>query len=103
MFGVTYRVVPVDGEAWEFTSTLADETAWEAYAVKHKLPIMPTSVRDMATFPMATNAGVLAWSHAGRPGPLEEFMAGLRIAMPTGDEDEVAPPPDPTRPGPGPD
>lgn len=108
MIGVTYQVETVTGETYRFRSTLVDEMAWESYATKNKLPINPTvtgnGTADLASFPMAANGAVLAWSHAkhqqGGTAGLDEFAGTLRSVMPV-DESEAGPP-DPTPPGPGP-
>jgi hypothetical protein len=100
MIGVTYKVVPVNGEPWEFKSHMGLELAWERHAAKHGLPILPRRDRagnlDISTFPMATNAAFLAYSYA-RPGvPFEEWSAGIASVMPDDTEPEELP--DPTLP-----
>jgi hypothetical protein len=105
VIGVTYRVTPVEGEPWTFNSHMGCEMAWERYAAKHGLPIMPKQVRgvmDVSTFPMATSAAVIAWSYSKTRQPFEEWAETILSVVPYDGDDLVAEVPDPTRPGPGP-
>lgn len=105
MIGVRYRVVPKDGDPWEFVSDLADECRWEAYAVKARLPVLPEVDRSgnaqLGGFPMMTNAAVLAWAHSGVSESLDSWRAKQVEVMPVSGDDEGGLP-DPTPPGPGP-
>jgi len=105
MIGVTYHVVLDDGTEYDFRSTMVDEMAWESYAAKHNLPIMPRQGRDgvdLTGFPLGTSGAVLAWSHAkhhrGETGGLDAYAARLVSVLP-GDTPPVTP--DPTRPAAG--
>jgi hypothetical protein len=105
VIGVTYRVTPVEGEPWTFNSHMGCEMAWERYASKHGLPIMPKQVRgvmDVSTFPMATSAAVIAWSYTKTKQPFEEWAESILSVVPYDGDDLVADVPDPTRPGHGP-
>jgi len=105
VIGVTYRVVLDDGTGYDFRSTMVDEMAWESYAAKHNLPIMPKQGRDgvdMSGFPLGTNGAVLAWSHAkhqrGETAGLDAYAARLVSVLPGVDTADT---PDPTQPAPG--
>jgi hypothetical protein len=105
VIGVTYRVVPVEGEPYTFASHMGCEMAWERYAAKHGLPIMPKQVRggvDMSGFPMATSAAVIAWAHSKTEVPFEEWAEGILSVVPDVGGGLVAEVPDPTPPGHGP-
>jgi len=108
VIGVTYRVVLDDGTDYQFRSTMVDEMAWESYAAKHNLPIMPRQGRDgmdMSAFPLGTNGAVLAWSHAkhqrGDTGGLDAYAARLVSVLPVTDDAPATPDPTPPAPGAG--
>lgn len=108
MIGVTYRAVLDDGTEYTFRSTMVDEMAWESYAAKHGLALMPRSGKDgqvdLTSFPMGTNGAVLAWSHArhhrDETGGLDAYAARLVSVLPA-DDIPAQGLPDPTRPARG--